>query len=142
MTITSWSRTSRARGAVEEIGPGRADFPVRAGDLRLARLTGTVNLTVPLATLLGWVTHRANSARSGPSPLYTAREIASAALKAPAVRWCLTVISDNGEPVGHGCARPRVRRRRAAARESVAGESGEWAFTVKLRALAAADCPP
>jgi hypothetical protein len=100
-----------------------------------ARLTGTVNLTVPLATLLGMGDAPGELGAFGPVTAYTAREIGFAALEAPAVRWCVTVTDDDGVPVGHGCAQPRVPKRKATG-----GESGEWAFIVKLRALAMDDC--
>lgn len=98
------------------------------------RLTGTVNLTVPLATLLGVADTPGELGGFGPVTAYTAREVASAALDSSLVRWCVTVTDDSGEPVGHGCARTGRRRRGASA------DPNGWAFTVTLRALAAADC--
>ena len=101
------------------------------------RLTGTVNLTVPLATLLGITDAPGELGAFGPVTAHTAREIAAAAVGAQTIRWCVTVTGDDGTPIGHGCARPVRRRRRAGAAVT---ESGSWAFNVKLRALAAAEC--
>ena len=99
------------------------------------RLTGTVNLTVPLATLLGITDAPGELGTFGPVTAHTAREIAAAAVDAPAIRWCVTVTGEDGIPIGHGCARPVRRGRRTGVTES-----GDWAFDVKLRALAAAEC--
>jgi hypothetical protein len=101
------------------------------------RLTGTVNLTVPLATLLGITDAPGELGAFGPVTAHTAREIAAAAVDAQAIRWCVTVTGDDGVPIGHGCARPARRSRRTG---GTITESGNWAFNVKLRALAAAEC--
>jgi hypothetical protein len=100
-----------------------------------ARLTGTVNLTVPLSTLLAFGNSPGELAGFGPVTAHTAREVASAALDSVAVRWCITVTGDDGEAIGHGCAR-RVRVRPASGSESGLG----WAFTIKLSALARIHC--
>jgi hypothetical protein len=100
------------------------------------RLTGTVNLTVPLATLLGITDAPGELGAFGPVTAHTAREIAAAAVDAQTIRWCVTVTGDDGVPIGHGCARP-IRRGRTG---GTVTESGNWAFNVKLRALAAAEC--
>ena len=101
------------------------------------RLTGTVNLTVPLATLLGITDAPGELGAFGPVTAHTAREIAAAAVDAQTIRWCVTVTGDNGVPIGHGCARPVRRERRTG---GTVTESGNWAFNIKLRALAAAEC--
>jgi len=101
------------------------------------RLTGTVNLTVPLATLLGITDAPGELGAFGPVTAHTAREIAAAAVDGQTIRWCVTVTGDDGIPIGHGCARPVRRRRRTGVAVT---ESGNWAFNVKLRALAAAEC--
>jgi hypothetical protein len=101
------------------------------------RLTGTVNLTVPLATLLGITDAPGELGAFGPVTAHTAREIAAAAVDAQTIRWCVTVTGDDGIPIGHGCARPVRRRRRTGVAVT---ESGNWAFNVKLRALAATEC--
>jgi hypothetical protein len=101
------------------------------------RLTGTVNLTVPLATLLGITDAPGELGAFGPVTAHTAREIAAAAVGAQTIRWCVTVTGDDGMPIGHGCARPVRRRRRTGVTVT---ESGNWGFNVKLRALAAAEC--
>ncbi len=66
---------------------------------------------------------------------HTAREIAAAAVDAPAIRWCVTVTGEDGIPIGHGCARPVRPGRRPGVTQT-----GDWAFDVKLRALATAEC--
>ena len=101
------------------------------------RLTGTVNLTVPLATLLDITDAPGELGAFGPVTAHTAREIAAQAVDAQTIRWCVTVTGDDGVPIGHGCARPVRRVRRTGGTVS---ESGNWAFNVKLRALAATEC--
>ena len=103
-----------------------------------ARLSGTVNLTVPLATLLGITDAPGELGAFGPVTAFTARQIATEAMGAPAVRWCVTVADDTGAPVGHGCARP-ARRRRRKDRAADAG-ADDWAIVIGLRALAAGGC--
>ncbi len=102
-----------------------------------ARLSGTVNLTVPLATLLGITDAPGELGAFGPVTAFTARQIATQAMDAPAVRWCVTVTDDTGAPVGHGCARPGRRRRKDRAADAGAGD---WAIIIGLRALAAGSC--
>jgi hypothetical protein len=95
-------------------------------------LTGTVNLTIPLATLLELADSPGELGGFGPVTVHTAREMTSAALDSTAVRWCVTVTGGSSEAVGHGCA----SRSRPAQ-----GDPGKnWAFTVKLNALATVDC--
>ena len=127
-------------GGAETEGTGAS---VRPGPARLgglaepARLSGTVNLTVPLATLLGITDAPGELGAFGPVTAFTARQIATQAMDAPAVRWCVTATDDTGAPVGHGCARPGRRRRKD--RAANAG-SGDWAIIIGLRALAAGSC--
>jgi hypothetical protein len=73
----------------------------------------------------------------GPVAAFTARQIATQAMDAPAVRWCVTVTDDTGAPVGHGCARPGPRRRKDRAADA---GPGDWAIMIGLRALAAGSC--
>jgi hypothetical protein len=117
-------------------------------------LTGTVNLTVPMATLLGIADAPGELGGFGPVTAYTAREIAAGALGSPKVRWCVTMTSNHGEPIGHGCATRAPARlhvpARAGARTPKPGSAGGtseaggasdgWVFTVKISALAGSDC--
>ncbi|HLI37238.1 MAG TPA: HNH endonuclease signature motif containing protein [Streptosporangiaceae bacterium] len=73
-------------------------------------LTGSVNLTVPLATLTGGSDAPGELSGFGPVTAHTARQIAASALDSPAVRWCVTVTGPSGQAVGHGCARRQRRR--------------------------------
>ena len=79
MLLIARPGTSRLAGTNQLMGPARLTGS--------ARLTGTVNLTVPLATLLGLGDAPGELGAFGPVTAYTAREIGSAALEAPAVRW-------------------------------------------------------
>ena len=121
-----------ANGPVPD-GPA-ASGPAPVNPAGPAHLTGTVNVTVPLATLLGITEAPGELGAFGPITAHTAREITSAALESPLIRWCVTITDDNSVPVGHGCA-SRHRKRKANTQKPE-----EWAFTVELRALAAADC--
>ena len=93
-------------------------------------LTGTVNLTVPLTTLLGLTESPGELGGFGPITAFTARDLAGRTRNAPLVRWCVTVTGKDGEPIGHGC---EVRRR--------PGRNGAaCAFTMNISALAGTDC--
>ena len=127
-------------GGAETEGAGASAQPGPAwlrGLAEPARLSGTVNLTVPLATLLGITDAPGELGSFGPVTAFTARQIATQAMDAPAVRWCVTVTDDTGAPVGHGCARPGRRRRKDRAADA---GPGDWAIMIGLRALAAGSC--
>ena len=72
-------------------------------DVDLARLPGSVNLTIPLMTLLGLADSPGEAAGFGPLDAETARILADAAARHPATRWCLTLTDANGRVIGHGC---------------------------------------
>jgi hypothetical protein len=71
----------------------------------LGSLAGSVNLTVPLATLLGRAESPGEVAGFGPVDAATSRLLAGAAAQHRATTWCLTVTSPTGRVIGHGCAR-------------------------------------
>ena len=110
-------------------------------------LTGTVNLTVPLSTLLGLTDAPGDLGGFGPITAHTAREIAAGALDAAAVRWCVTVTGEAGQAIAHGCATRTPARAAPGAPPAsgppgfpaVSGASG-WTFTMKITALAGSDC--
>jgi hypothetical protein len=60
-------------------------------------------VTVPLSALLGTSDTPGEVAAFGPVDA----ELARAAGTHPATRWCVTVIGQHGQAVGHGCARGR-----------------------------------
>ena len=70
-------------------------------------LAARINVTVPLSTLLGTSGTPGEVAAFGPVDAELARELARAAGTHPATRWCVTVIGQHGQAVGHGCARGR-----------------------------------
>ena len=134
------SAGNSSAGGAETAGAGASARPGPAwlrGLAEPARLSGTVNLTVPLATLLGITDAPGELGSFGPVTAFTARQIATQAMDAPAVRWCVTVTDDTGAPVGHGCARPGRRRRKGRAADA---GPGDWAIMIGLRALAAGSC--
>jgi Domain of unknown function (DUF222) len=128
-------------------------------------LTGNVNLTVPLSTLLRLTDSPGDLGGFGPITAHTARDIAAGALDAAAVRWCITVTGQTGQAIAHGCAtRTRAAPARAAPSPPPAGRdpgqrnapgappaSGPpgsppvpgtpgWTFTMKITALAGPGC--
>jgi hypothetical protein len=67
---------------------------------------GKVNLTIPLATLLGLADRPGEIPGIGPIDPALARDLAEAAARSPRTAWCVTVTDQDGHAIGHGCARP------------------------------------
>jgi hypothetical protein len=89
-------------------GPGGPWGPVPAGPLAGAvppGFAGRLNLTVPLATMLGLADRPGEAAGIGPVDPALARDLARAAARNPRTTWCLTVTDQHGHAIGHGCAR-------------------------------------
>ncbi len=114
------------------IGPGHR--PQRgSATIEGTGLRGRINITVPLSTMAGISDSPGHLAGFGPITGHTVRQLVDGAAGQPGVRWCITVTGDDGEAVGHGCA-TRIR--------SSGGPPGDqgWLLTVKLSALAGAEC--
>jgi hypothetical protein len=79
--------------------------PVTAspGPARQRGLAARLNLTIPLTTLLGLAAEPGHAAGFGPVDPALARQLAAAATAHPATRCCLTITTDNGQAIGHGC---------------------------------------
>ena len=80
--------------------PGSPAGPVLPG------FAGKVNLTVPLATMLGLADRPGEIPGIGPIDPDLARDLARAAARSPRTTWCMTVTDGDGHAIGHGCARP------------------------------------
>ena len=74
-----------------------------------AGFAGTVQLTVPLVTLLGLADRPAEIPGLGPVDPALARDLARAAAPNPKTTWCVTVTDQDGHAIGHGCARPEPK---------------------------------
>ena len=70
-------------------------------------LAARINVTVPLSALLGLSDLPAEVAAFGPVDAHLARDLVRAAGIHRATRWCVTVVGEDGQAVGHGCARGR-----------------------------------
>jgi uncharacterized protein DUF222 len=81
---------------------GGGDICGRPGTLFTS---GTVNLTLPLATWLGLSDAPGSAAGYGPLDGDDSRAIADALATRYGTRWCLTLTGSDGRPVAHGCAR-------------------------------------
>ena len=99
-------------------GPGGPGTPAPAGPLAGVvppGFAGRVNLTVPLATLLGLADRPGEMAGIGPIDPGLARDLAAAAARASRSTWCVTVTDPDGRAIGHGCARPAPASHRTTA---------------------------
>ena len=67
--------------------------------------SGTVNLTLPLATWLARSDAPGDVAGFGPLAGPDCRDLADRLATGPSVRWCLTLTGPDGRAVGHACAR-------------------------------------
>ena len=74
-----------------------------------AAFAGKVNLTIPLATLLGLADRPAELPGIGPIDPWLARDLARATASNPKTTWCVTVTDEHGHAIGHGCARPEPK---------------------------------
>jgi hypothetical protein len=93
-------------GAAASAGlPDGLRRPGTGGDL--PPLAGTVNLTVPLTTLLGLTEIPGQAAGYGPLDADTARVLACAAAGHRATRWQITVTAPDGTALAHGTASRR-----------------------------------
>jgi hypothetical protein len=88
-------------------GPGTAPGNSDSGP----ELAASINLTFPLATLLGQAQRPGLGHGLGPIDPKLARGLAAAAARSPHSRWCVTVTDADGIAIGHGCARPARKRK-------------------------------
>jgi hypothetical protein len=63
-----------------------------------------VNITVPLATVLGESATPGEAAGFGLLDAQAAADLVAAAARHPATRWCLTALRPDGTAAAHGCA--------------------------------------
>jgi hypothetical protein len=132
--------------------PGKTGRPV---------LRGSVHLTLPLATWLGWSQAPGQVAGFGPLDADDSRAIAAMLGASPANRWCITLTGPADRPIAHGCARtgpppsrgapgsgPSPPRRRPPHRSPpgrVPGGAGppgsaDWARQVTIKPLETGAC--
>ena len=76
-------------------GTGGATWPA---------LAGSVNLTLPLATWLGWSQSPGDVPGFGPLDAADSRAVGDALARHPGTQWCLTLLGPGSRPVAHGCA--------------------------------------
>ena len=92
---------------------------------------GTIHLTMPLASWLGWSESPGEAAGYGPLDADDARALATWLAAHPATTWCVTLIDTGGRPVAHGCAGlvpgPAQARAGAASRRRRSPGSGRLA---------------
>jgi hypothetical protein len=67
-------------------------------------VTGTITLTLPLATWAGLASRSGEAAGHGPVSGPTCSSLARQMAASPATRWCLTLTGPAGQPVAHACA--------------------------------------
>ena len=79
--------------------------PVPGGPVP-AGFAARLNLTVPLATVLGLADRPGEAGTLGPVDPWLARDLARAAAGNPTTTWCVTVTDEHGHAIGHGCGRP------------------------------------
>jgi hypothetical protein len=135
--IDSWAGQLRAAGLEGSTGElrarafldlllGRDSRPDKAatGGMTPAAFAATINLTVPLATLLDLADRPGEIPGIGPIDPWLARELAAAAAQNPKTTWCVTVTDRQGHAIGHGCARPEPRGRGRGRRKEPAPQKG------------------
>jgi hypothetical protein len=122
---------------------------------------GHVTLTIPEATLTRRAARPGELGGIGPVDPELARDLAAAAARNPRSTWCVTVTDKDGHAVGHGCARPVIRRKPSGhdppgspgftftptGQPGPPGGYGTWRFTtgqqdmmIKIEPLPTGDC--
>jgi hypothetical protein len=95
---TGGSRPDRDVAPADDHAPADPDGPACP-----PRLT---DLVVPLVTLFGWDERPGESHGFGPLDPALCRTLAALAGASPHTQTCLTITTDDGIAIGHGCARP------------------------------------
>jgi len=99
------SRPGQDAAAGQGTAAGNGEPPGSAPGAPGARpggFAGRVNLTIPLATLLGLAGRPGEIPGLGPIDPGLARDLARAAARNPATTWCITVTDQDGHAIGHG----------------------------------------
>jgi hypothetical protein len=122
--------SGHGNGGTRPPRPGPGPFGVQPGLGFPAGLTGSVNLTVPLATWLGLSGQPGEAAGHGPLDAATSRDLASRIVG----QWCLTVTGPDGRAIGHGCARA------GPGPPGYGGDPRQWLAGVKIRWLETESC--
>ncbi len=108
-------------------GPGLFGPPVPPGAAVLPPgFCGSINLTVPLVTVLGLADRPGQAGALGPVDPWLARDLVRSAAGNPKTTWCVTVTDEHGHAIGHGCrpAGTPEDARRAAPEAAVPGPPG------------------
>ncbi len=92
-------------GGPDHDTPGTRTAGTGAPGLGLPALCGTVNLTVPLATWLGWSQSPGYVPGLGTLDADDSRTIADLLAGHPTTQWCITWTDSAGRAVAHGCAK-------------------------------------
>ena len=121
----SESQDSPAQNGPAQNGPAVGRGNSQAGQVAAAgHPMARINLTIPLATLLGLAEHPGEAAGFGPIDPALARDLAAQAAGNPGTAWCVTVTDPVGHPVAHGCAR-RGKPKRKQPRRTQPPDAGE-----------------
>ena len=139
--IDSWAGQLKAAGLEGSTGElrarafldlllGRDSRPDKAaaGGMIPAAFAATINLTIPLATLLDLADRPGEIPGIGPIDPWLARELARTAAGHPKTTWCVTVTDQQGHAIGHGCARPEPRGRKKESRRQQGPGPPEFTF--------------
>ena len=119
--------TAQGSGTVEgdPAGPrlvpagGSAAWPLISGNTQPPGGTpgaASINLTVPLTTWLGLAQTPGDLAGYGPVTAATAQRILANTTCGADTPWCLTITSDSGQAIAHGCSTPHQPASRAGTR--------------------------
>ena len=142
-----------------QAGPGTGSQAGEPASSNETGLAAQINLTVPLATLLGLAERPGEAAGFGALDPDLARTMVTTAAAHPATIWCLTVTDAHGHPTAHGCARParragprQPRSRAGPGQDDANGGLGEYRtwrlrpvangpdLTIDLESLPVTDC--
>jgi Domain of unknown function (DUF222) len=66
---------------------------------------GTVHLTMPLSAWLGQTNNPGEIAGYGPADAWTCRDMAGTMATWDGTRYCLTITTEEGQPLGHACTK-------------------------------------
>jgi hypothetical protein len=112
--------------------PAPAPAPGGGGSGGLASMTGSINLTLPLAAWLGTSDTPGEVAGLGPVDADTCRDLASRVAAGQATKWCVTLTDADGRAAAHACARAGPREPPDARRA--------WLAALKFLWLERGDC--